>query len=226
LKRLALLLTLASAACTTGGSRDADGGPSLKPAADSSAVIAAESAFNRLAQEKGQWTAFRETMAPGAEMFVPHRVLASEWLKGRADPPIPVKWQPQAVWSSCDGSIAVTRGEWQRPGSTGNFVTVWQRQQKGGGYKWVLDLSVATERPVTPTDSVAARVAVCKGVDGPVPMQPLPSGSDAVQATSADRTLQWTSWDGEAGTRQIAIYAWNGTRFDEVLRASVPLPTR
>ena len=37
-------------------------------AANPSGFIAAEIAFSRLAQEKGQWTAFRETAAPEAVM--------------------------------------------------------------------------------------------------------------------------------------------------------------
>ena len=46
-----------------------------------SAFIAAEIGFARLAQDKGQWTAFRETSAPEAVMFVPQRVKARDWLK-------------------------------------------------------------------------------------------------------------------------------------------------
>src|SRR3546814_5917844 len=63
-------------------------------AANPSAFIAAELAFARLAQDKGQWTAFRETAAADAVMFMPQRVLARDWLKGRADPAQAVTWQP------------------------------------------------------------------------------------------------------------------------------------
>ena len=97
--------------------------------ADASAVVAAELAFARAAQEKGQWTAFAEFAADDAVMFVPEPVNAQAWLKGRANPPQAVRWQPHQVWSSCDGSLAVTKGAWQRPdGSVGYFTTVWQRQ--------------------------------------------------------------------------------------------------
>lgn len=225
MRKLALLLALAAAACTTGGEHRADGGPKLKPAADPSKVIAAELGFNQLAQTKGQWTAFRETMAPGAQMFVPERMLAADWLKGRIDPPVPVRWQPLSVWSSCDGSHAVTRGEWQRPGSTGSFVTVWERQ-RDDKYKWVLDMSIATEQAVGAGDTVAARVADCKRGAQPVPMEPMPAGSDAHEGSSTDRTLQWTTWNVPGGGRKIMVFVWNGASFDEVLRASAPLPTR
>ena len=80
--------------------------------ANPSAVIAAEVAFAQLAQAKGQWTAFRTTATKDAVMFVPQMAYAQAFLNGRADPAAAVKWQPHQVWSSCDGSLAVTRGAW------------------------------------------------------------------------------------------------------------------
>ena len=88
--------------------------PPMRLSANPSAVVAAEIAFNRLAQEKGQWTAFRETAAKDAVMFVPQMANAQAWLKGRKDPPASVKWQPEKVLMSCNGSIGVTTGPWQR----------------------------------------------------------------------------------------------------------------
>ena len=32
------------------------------------------------------------------------------------------------AWSSCDGSYAVTQGQWRSANASGGFVTVWQRQ--------------------------------------------------------------------------------------------------
>ncbi|HMO67083.1 MAG TPA: hypothetical protein PKE25_00180, partial [Novosphingobium sp.] len=49
------------------------------PPANPSAVIAAEIAFARMAQEKGQWTAFRTHAAKDGVMFVPQMVLAQDW---------------------------------------------------------------------------------------------------------------------------------------------------
>ena len=66
--------------------------------ANPSGFIAAEIAFARLAQEKGQWTAFRETAAPDAVMFVPQRVNARDWLKAQKDPAEAVRWQPHKVF--------------------------------------------------------------------------------------------------------------------------------
>jgi hypothetical protein len=155
---IAATLSLALAACASGQARTR--GP-LKPVANPSEVIAAELAFARLAQEKGQWSAFRATAAKDAEMFVPQRVKAADWLKGRAEPAQAVKWQPHTVWSSCDGSFAVTRGGWSSDNASGTFATVWQRQQNGG-HKWVADMSLTSDGPVRPPEMIAARVAECK----------------------------------------------------------------
>ena len=84
----------------------------------STKVVAAEIAFARAAQEKGQWTAFAEYATDDAVMFVPEPVVARDWLRRQTDPPQPVQWQTHQVWSSCDGTLAVTKGAWQRPDGT------------------------------------------------------------------------------------------------------------
>jgi hypothetical protein len=128
--------------------------------ANPSAVIAAEIAFAQLAQSKGQWTAFRTTATKDAVMFVPQMVLTQDHLKGKADPAVPVKWQPHQVWSSCDGSIGVTRGAWQSDKATGWFSTIWQRQKKGD-YKWIMDQGDETPMALDAPDMIVAKVADC-----------------------------------------------------------------
>src|SRR5690606_39127749 len=100
----AIALAAALAACATAPRDRTD----LRPNANPSAVIAAEMAFARAAQEKGQWTAFRQYATRDAVMFVPEPVNAQQWLRGQADPAQAVTWQPYQVWSSCDGSFAVS----------------------------------------------------------------------------------------------------------------------
>lgn len=191
-----------------GGPEGAPGGPPRRRGyANPSAVIAAELAFNRLAQEKGQWTAFLATSALEAEMFVPQRVLAQTWLKRRANPATSVKWQPHALWSSCDGSYAVTQGAWQGAGGkTGMFVTVWQRQPKKGDYRWVLDIGTDLAAPLETPDAIAALVADCDGPDLPVtPSLPLRAGDDAKTAVSRDGSLRWTSVVRADGSRRFRL---------------------
>ena len=95
-------------------------GPDLRPAANPGEVVATELAFARVAREKGQWTAFADYAAKDAVMFVPYKVRAQQWLKGRANPAQTVAWEPYEVWSSCDGSIAVKRHD----GSSAPAVTI------------------------------------------------------------------------------------------------------
>ncbi len=245
MKRLAITLALiVTAAACTQGARDFGKGPPLRPAADPSAVIAAELAFSQLAQTKGQWTAFLDTAAPEAEMFAPQRVKAAEWLKGRVNPPVPVKWQPHAVWSSCDGSYAVTRGAWERPGSAGSFATVWQRQGNGG-YKWLLDMSLANEQVPGPPEMIAASVAECpkgataKGLveaafaqrageaaaryatDASKTAAKGSSGPDFHHGRSDDMTLFWESNAGETGARRFTVQIWDGRQFNLAIDTGV-----
>ena len=95
-----------------GGAHGGMPGGGLTPAGNPSALIAAEIAFARLAREKGQWTAFRETADDDAEMFTPRRVVAKDWLKGRKDPAQAVQWETHRAYASCDGSFGVTYGGW------------------------------------------------------------------------------------------------------------------
>jgi hypothetical protein len=197
--------------------RRPDSGPPgarLGSYANPSAAIAAELAFARLAQEKGQWTAFKATAADDAVMAEPQLVLAQVWLNNRPNPPVAVAWQPHQVWSSCDGSVMVTTGAWQRAGSQGWYTTVWQRQKKGG-YKWVFDHGDETKTPIAPLEMIAARVAECpprrarpagtppdaKGKPAkaaPVALDPLRR-----EGRSDDGTLTWLVTVDAAGARQF-----------------------
>ncbi len=160
--RLAVaLLALGLAACASQPGPRERYARLLTPNANPSRVVATELAFARTAQEDGQWTAFRDYAAEGSVMFVPQPVAARDWLKDRANPAQAVKWQPHHVWSSCDGSLAVTRGAWQRAdGSNGYFTTVWQRQ-RDGEYRWTLDQGDVLEVPLDAPEFVGTDVADC-----------------------------------------------------------------
>ena len=167
-----------------------------------SAVAAAEIAFNQLAKEKGQWTAFRETAADDAVMFVPQKVLAKDWLKGRVDPPAPVSWQPQKIWVSCDGRTGASTGAWQRPnGTVGYFTTIWRLDDKGR-WKWVLDHGDLLAQPRPAEDYLEGHVAKCRrgpgpaadnapdGVPRPAPRKPQ-SRRDEKAELPRDESLLW-----------------------------------
>lgn len=174
-----------------------------------SAFIAAEIGFARLAQEKGQWTAFRETAAPEAVMFVPQRVKARDWLKSQKDPAEAVKWQPHAVYVSCDGNAGATTGAWQKGAINGFFTTVWLRDSRNGKMSWVLDhgdgLTGAREAP----EFIASKQAVC-GSRPAVPIEAGGEGEDMAVGLSPDQTLSWTSTVGADKSRRVTIRLWDG----------------
>ena len=222
MKRAILFLALAATACASAAPRQYPG-VKLKPAANPSAVIAAELAFAQLAQTKGQWTAFRETATADAVMFVPQRVNAQAWLKGKADPAVAVKWQPHAVWSSCDGSFAVTRGAWQGPKEVGYFTTIWQRQ-KDGKFKWVLDMGDPIAEPLAAPEMIAAKVADCSTVTaGQVSATGKTDGSIVRQhdAASDDGTMEWTSLVLASDKARLTVRIWDGKAFDTVIDTGV-----
>ncbi|HQS96496.1 MAG: hypothetical protein B7X90_15615 [Novosphingobium sp. 17-62-19] len=162
---LALLLCTTPLLAQPAPPPEGEGGPGRpqRAYANPSALIAADIAFARLAREKGQWTAFRETAADTAEMFDGNRVPAKALLKDRKDPAEPYKWAPRAAWIACDGSAGLTIGGASYPeGGNGEYVTVWERQFKGKqAWKWVLDDGVALAKALPELDWAQGTVADC-----------------------------------------------------------------
>jgi hypothetical protein len=201
--------------------------------ADPSKVVAAELAFARLAQEKGQWTAFVETSTDKAVMFSPAPVLTHQFLKGRANPAVAVKWQPHQVWMSCDGSLAVTKGAWQRPQGVGYFTTVWQRQ-RDGNYKWVMDQGDGLEQPLAEPEMIGGKVAQCVrrpeafGRRGRTPKAAMASltaptctgDSCSGGGASADGTLAYR-YATTAKGREFTVQLRQDGAMSEVLRSEV-----
>jgi hypothetical protein len=220
MKRLALLAlasTLASCGGGAGG-RPQDFQPKI---ANPSAVISAEIAFNRLAQEKGQWTAFRETAAKDGVMFVPQPILAQEWLKGKADPAKAVKWQPHKAYMSCDGKTGVTTGAWQGPdGKLGYFTTVWQYVQKNpqgdGEWKWVMDHGDPLTAPREVKEMIETKIASCKG-STPASLVAPPENAKMKMGFSRDQSLSYTWIVQPDGARTVEVKLWNGTTAETVI---------
>jgi hypothetical protein len=212
--RNALLLAFALAVCAAPG--DARQRHRLRPTANPSAVVATELAFARTAQEKGQWAAFREYAADEAIMFVPQQVQARNWLKSRAEPAVAVKWQPYSVWMSCDGSLAVTKGAWQRPTGVGYFTTVWRRE-KNGDYKWVLDQGDSLSQPLPEPEMIAGEVADCSKASPP----DIPAEAGRTVGWSDDKTLQWIVEVKPDNARSFKVHRWTGSGYEEALRSDV-----
>lgn len=191
--------------------------------AQPSSLVATELAFARLAQVKGQWTAFAEFAADDGVMFVPELVNAKAWLKGRENPPQAVEWQPHKVWMSCDGSLGVTKGAWQRAnGTQGYFTTVWQRQ-KDGEYRWVMDQGDILAKPLSEPEFIQTQVADCSKVDTPALTADDPSASVRV-GRSGDATLQWRVEVMPDLARHLSVYIWNEGELQEALALDVAAP--
>ncbi len=241
--RAIALVALAAlvAGCAGGGPRISQerikralvGAPGL---AQPSKVVAAELAFARAAQEDGQWTAFRAFAAPGAIIHGRKGpVVASTWLSALKDPEEAVRWSPDTVWMSCDGSVAVSEGRFREPdGVVGTFVTVWQRQPDRE-YLWIYDAAVrddpqpapkAPEEPigedeilVTALESIRGLVADCErpgferaDAKPASPALAIPEGTRNAVATSRDGTLRWRWEHPGAGQRRfVAEYLTSGS---------------
>jgi ketosteroid isomerase-like protein len=203
--------------------------------ADPREVVAAERAFARAAQEKGQWTAYAEFAADDAIMFAPQPVKAQDWLSGRADPPQAVRWQTHEVWSSCDGSLAVTRGAWQQAdGSVGYFTTVWH-QQGNGEYRWALDQSDTLQEPLARPDKITTVVATCpwavrtSGLNeadlANLDAEALRGGaSNAGSGWSADGTLAYRYSVEPSGAREFVVFLLTDRGMQEVVHSEVAAP--
>jgi len=202
------------------------------PVANPSAIVQAELAFARLAQEKGQWTAFRETAADDAIMFTPDLVNAQQWLKGKADPAQAVTWQPHHVYMSCDGSMAVSTGAWQNAkGEAGHFTTVWQQQNFGQrrqdrkiDWKWVFDDGQPLDKPLAEPDYVETEVASCQ--PNGAPAQPTSTSANTGRTgASVDSSLLWSAALASDGSRTVLVdLARNDGSFKRVHEYTVPAP--
>ena len=196
----------------------------FKPLANPSAIVAVEFAFAQDAQDKGQWTAFRDYAAKDAVMFVPQPVEARDWLKKQTDPATAVKWEVHSVWMSCDGSLAVSKGAWQRTNTFGYFTTVWQRQKRDE-YKWTLDQGDGLAEPLAPPDMVAGSVADCSSRPQPPEIAAAPAGVDQRVGWSDDRTLYWIVRVQPDNARTFGAFSWTGHGYDEVVNSEVAAGT-
>jgi hypothetical protein len=202
---------------------------------DPGEVVAAELAFARLARDKGQWHAFRATAAQGAQMFAPQPVRVEDFLKGRAEAPAGLVWQPYAVWSSCDGAYAVTQGVWHNGARQGWFATVWQRQ-RNGAYKWVLDQGGDLTKPAETPEMISARSADCPARRAPphgegrparrpsgIPVEPFDKAhpTDFTSHAAPDGSLAWHTEVGGQG-RTFTVSIRQGADMVEMLRLTDP----
>ncbi len=178
------LLLAGCAAGPTGTNRP------LRPIANPSEVIATELAFARAAKDQGTWTAFRQFATKDAQWPGPQWENVQAALKDTPDPAKAIEWEPDQVWSSCDGSFALSTGPALHPtGKRTRFVTIWQRQDNGD-YRWVLDQGFDLEAGYAEPEMIAARVADC----------PEGRSNRVARVAKARRAATWASGQSDDGT--------------------------
>ncbi|PHR20476.1 MAG: hypothetical protein COA41_04740 [Sphingopyxis sp.] len=233
----AIGIALLLASCAAGGGRPSDreryDRVMGKPVANPSAVVQAELAFARLAQEEGQWTAFRETAADDAITFTPDLVNAQQWLKDKTDPAEAVTWQPHHIYMSCDGSTAVSTGAWQNAkGDSGHFTTIWRQQDFGKRrpekeieWKWVFDDGQSLDTPLPEPDYVETDIASCKAKIAAATV-PIGLTEKGMTATSRDQSLVWHAAFNADGSRVVYVeLSQDDGSFQRVHEYTVPVPT-
>lgn len=224
-KLVALLAACSVGACASGPRPDDRRAAFLGHAAEPSAVIASELAFARMAREKGTWTAFRATATDDALWPGPNWENVKVALKGAPDPAKPIVWEPDTVWSSCDGSFALSTGPATWPdGRRTRFATIWQRQDDGG-YKWVLDQGLDLDAAAyAKPEMIAAQVAECGERRARDPRQKARRGVAWQSAGAEDGTLMWTTELAADCSRRFSVKARRGNTMTEVFsgRAAPP----
>lgn len=220
---------LLSAALLSGCAGNARQPRPLKLSANPSALVAQEIAFARVAQEKGQWTAFREFAGPTAVMFVPEPVKAAEWLKTQTDPAAAVKWQVHKVFMSCDGKTGATSGAWQSPdGKNGHFTTVWQqapRNKSQSAWLFSFDDGVPLSEPLKAPEFISSQTASCKG-RAPAALIAPAEGTVMKQSFAIDQSLSWTFQYRPDKSRDVKVALWDGEKMNDVIAYSVAAPKR
>ncbi len=217
----------------------------LRPIAEPGAVAATDIAFARAAREDGAPAAFRRFAGDDALVHLPGGpVSAAHWLALPQDRTAPVDWHPTAVWSSCDGSTAVSFGRTRdAAGLVGSYVTAWQRRDRGG-YRWTYHANaldepqpLARQRVEIPTgenvivvpgsDAIDGKAADClRGAAPAVAPEPILATDTRSETTLArDRTLRWR-WEhrAQSGGRTVVDYLREGT-WREALDFAIPPPT-
>ncbi|MGB3167290.1 MAG: hypothetical protein WBA68_11000 [Alteraurantiacibacter sp.] len=209
---------------------------------DPGRVAAADFAFAKMAREEGQWTAFRTWATDDAVIHGRNGpIAAGPWLAGQSDPDQSVAWTPNTVWSSCDGTLAVSFGRLRNPdGKVGSYVTTWELQGDRN-YKWTYDIGALDDPqpPAPPADadipadsivvaglsSIEGRVADCPQDGIPLPPPPLAAmaqGVDFGGASARDGSLSWTWTHAPDGTRAVSVLWYREGSWQKAVDFAVP----
>ncbi|MGB7409276.1 MAG: hypothetical protein WA908_12295 [Pontixanthobacter sp.] len=210
--------------------------------AQPSRIVATEVAFGQMIATEGMNAAHRNFAASGAIVHA-----------GGA--PVPLKeaietgaimnglrsWRPRAVWTSCDGALAVSQVRY-RDGAdlAGTAFTFWQRQGDGD-YRWHYRLH-AVDMPQPPRDetddteefeivvraldTIKGIVADCPDADNPVPPGPrteIVPGMRQGKLNSGDGTLRLVWSHAQNGRRDLSADYFTYRGWAEAIEESFPV---
>jgi ketosteroid isomerase-like protein len=143
------LIALAVAACGGPPARVEQAAP-LPRMDDTASLAAAETAFAAQSVREDMRIAFLAAFAPDGVFVRNAWVVADDWLRDRAAPPIVLDWRPQYVEVAASGDLGLSTGPWkitskakpEAPPAYGQFVSVWRREGNGP-WKVAVDLGIS-----------------------------------------------------------------------------------
>ena len=117
-------------------------------------MVATERHFAERAAETSTKDAFLEFAAKDGVLFLPDKINAIEYWKGRGPSTGLLAWAPNYADISANGLMGYTTGNWEfrpegkggEPKGFGEFITVWLRQPDGH-YRFVVDIGIGHDRP-------------------------------------------------------------------------------
>jgi len=115
----------------------------------------AETAFAKMATEKGTRDAFLANLADEAVLFEPGPVNGKKTWEKRSPSGSLLTWEPNFVAVSRSGDFGYTTGPWEfkqdpkdaEAKAFGQFLSIWKKQ-KDGAWKVILDAGIDTPKPM------------------------------------------------------------------------------
>ncbi len=196
-------------------------------------VVAADMAFAKAVREDGVAIALAEHAATGAVVHTPAAPLPA--VEADAED-MPRELGPDAVWTSCDGSVAVSFGRYRAGDHTvGSYANVWELQDNRG-YKWTYRMAQPDNpQPVKPPlpsaedpdntivvpglNVIKGQVADCTRRDD-IPQLHAALMEDSIGGAgnfSHDGTLYWRWSSSTDGSRRISVWLLRSGAWEEVL---------
>ncbi len=186
-------------------------------------IVAADIAFAKALREEGLSAALGEHAVSSA---VVHTALGRLRTSDVDPVDYPRELGPNSVWTSCDGTVAVSFGRYRNAdGVVGSYASVWELQSDRD-YKWTYRLQAADDpQPAKPPldseiadpentivvaglDIIEGKVADCARFADIPDLRVAMTGDSISEAgeASSDGTLYWRWSSSVDGSRRIRVF--------------------